>query len=108
MDVSFLGYPEVLPGTDGAFPVLRAGKVASYSPGKLTESGKFIINADVYPGDSGAPVFATRAGKPEIVGMIIQRIGNASQDFSHLAVAVDSASIRETLDLLAATDPDQD
>ena len=108
MDVSFVGYPEVLPGTDGAFPVLRAGKVASYSPGRLSDGGKFIINADVYPGDSGAPVFATRGGKAEIVGMIIQRIGNASQDFSHFAVAVDSTSIRETLDLLAAADPNQD
>lgn len=106
-EVSFLGYPEVLPGTEGAFPVLRSGKVASYAPGSLGQKGKFVINADVYPGDSGAPVFANHGGKPRLVGMIIQRIGTEQEHFSHLAVAVDAAAIRETLDLLAAA-PEED
>jgi hypothetical protein len=103
VEVSFLGYPEVLPGTEGAFPVLRSGRVASYPVGTSQAHGRFLINSDVYPGDSGAPVFiAGRGSRPELVGMIIQRVGPKAQTFSHLAVAVDADAIRETLELLAA------
>jgi hypothetical protein len=114
-EVSFLGYPEVLPGTAGAFPILRTGRVASYPVGTATAQGLFVVNADVYPGDSGAPVFAGgRGAKPELVGMIIRRIGTDERAFSHLAIAVDAAAIRETLRLyaerenLAAAAPGQD
>lgn len=102
-EVSFLGYPEVLPGTGGAFPVLRSGRVASYPVGTSQAGGRFLINADVYPGDSGAPVFlANEKRRLRLAGMIIQRIGATSASFSHLAVAVDADAIRETLDLLVA------
>ena len=104
-EVSFLGYPEVLPGTEGAFPVLRSGRVASYPVGTSQAHGRFLINADVYPGDSGAPVFITGlANRPKLVGMVIQRIGPDKGAFSHLAVAVDAEAIRETLELLAASE----
>jgi hypothetical protein len=101
-EVSFLGFPEVFPGTPGAFPLLRSGKIASYPAAALRAQRKFLINADVYPGDSGAPVFAAgRGGRPELVGMIIQRIGRDKGTFSHFAIAVDASAIRETLQLLA-------
>jgi len=104
-EVSFLGYPEVLPGTEGAFPVLRSGRVASYPVGTPQAHGRFLVNSDVYPGDSGAPVFMTgRGGRPELVGMIIQRIAHGPGSFSHLAVAVDADVIRETLALVAASE----
>ncbi len=101
-EVSFLGFPEVLPGTAGAFPILRTGRVASYPVGSAGAQGLFLINADVYPGDSGAPVFTTgRGGRPELVGMIIRRVGADQRAFSHLAIAVDAQAIRETLQLVA-------
>lgn len=106
-EVGFLGYPEVLPGTSGGFPVLRGGRVASYPVGLAQARGPFLINADVYPGDSGAPVFlAARGGRPRLAGVVIQRIGATSASFSHLAVAVDADAIRETLDLLVAGQKD--
>jgi hypothetical protein len=105
LEVSFLGYPEVLPGTEGAFPVLRSGRVASYPVGTSQAHGRFLINADVYPGDSGAPVFMSgRGNHPELVGMVIQRIGPKERTFSHLAVAVDAEVIREVLTLLDASE----
>lgn len=101
-EVSFLGFPAVLPGTAGAFPILRTGRVASYPVGSAGAQGLFLINADVYPGDSGAPVFTTgRGGRPELVGMIIRRIGTDQRAFSHLAIAVGAQAIRETLRLVA-------
>src|SRR5262249_12819593 len=61
-EVSFLGFPDLVPGTAGGFPVLRSGKIASYPAAQPHSGGTFLINADVYPGDSGAPVFISRAG----------------------------------------------
>jgi hypothetical protein len=101
-DVCFLGFPDVLPGTPGGFPVLRSGKIASFSTATLKSEGVFLINADVYPGDSGGPVFtAARGGKPKLVGMIVQRVGRNPKTFAHFAIAVDAQVIRETLQLLA-------
>jgi len=101
-DVSFLGFPDLLPGTSGGFPVLRSGKVASYPAAQPHAKGTFLINADVYPGDSGGPVFVCRRGEsPELVGMVIERVGRNANSFSHFAIAVDATSIRETLELLA-------
>lgn len=100
-DVLFLGYPDVLPGTSGAFPVLRSGRVASYPLGTPASEGRFLINADVYPGDSGAPVFVSRKhGAPWLAGMVIQRVSETTDGFAHLAIAVDADTLRETLALL--------
>jgi len=102
-DVSFLGFPDVMPGTSDAFPILRSGKVASYPVGPSNTQGYFLIDADVYPGDSGAPVFRTgRGGRPVLAGVILRRVGRDRRAFSHLAIAVEASAIRETLDLLAA------
>jgi hypothetical protein len=105
LEVSFLGYPDIYPGTEGAFPILRSGRVASYPAGTSQAHGGFFINADVYPGDSGAPVFVASGGsRPKLVGMITKRIGPTTRSFSHLAVAVDVNTIRETLQLLLASE----
>ncbi|MBX7207339.1 MAG: serine protease [Verrucomicrobiaceae bacterium] len=102
-EVSFVGFPEVLPEMEGAFPILRTGRVASYPVGVAAAEGVFVINADVYPGDSGAPVFVTgRAGRPELAGMIIRRVGSDQKAFSHLAIAVDARAVYEAVNSLAA------
>jgi hypothetical protein len=103
-EVSFLGFPEVMPGTSDAFPILRSGKVASYPVGPSNGQGWFLIDADVYPGDSGAPVFRTgRGGRPILAGVVLRRVGRDRRAFSHLAIAVEANVIHETLDLLAAS-----
>lgn len=102
-EVSFVGFPEILPEMEGLFPVLRTGRIASYPVGTAQAGGLFIINADVYPGDSGAPVYVVgRGGRPELTGMIIRRVGADRKAFSHLAIAVESKAVHETLQLLEA------
>ena len=101
-EVSFLGFPDVIPLTSDVFPILRTGRIASYPTAASHSKHKLIINADVYPGDSGAPVFTSgRGGRPKLVGMIVQRIGRDPRTFAHFAIAVDAAAIRETLELLS-------
>lgn len=102
-EVFFAGFPEVMPFMDGTFPILRSGRVASYPAGTPEVNNMFCINADAYPGDSGAPVFSTRTrGRPRLAGMIVQRVEGDKHTSSHLAIAVHSSAIRETLELLAA------
>ena len=101
-EVFFLGFPDVLPGTPGAFPVLRSGRIASYPVRERMSEGLFLIDADVYPGDSGAPVFVAGPGRhPRLVGMVVRRIGTDAQRFSHLAVAIEAGAIRETVRIFA-------
>ena len=93
-----------MPGTADAFPILRSGKVASYPVGPSNTQGYFLIDADVYPGDSGAPVFRTgRGGRPILAGVVLRRVSRNQRGFSHLAIAVEANVIHETLDLLAAS-----
>ena len=100
--ISVLGFPRVFPGTEGAFPVLRGGKIASYSAGLPRDHEKFLINTNVYSGDSGGPVFSgRRRGKPKLVGIVTERIGEKGSGIP-LAVAIDATVIRETLQLQAA------
>lgn len=107
-EVSFLGYPDIYPGTKGAFALLRSGRISSYPASGPMAGGTFLINADVYPGDSGAPVFrAASKGPPRVVGVLTSRIGPDSRSFSHLALGVDVTAIRETLTLLKKRPPMQ-
>lgn len=100
-EVSVLGFPRVFPGTEGAFPILRDGKIASYSPGSASDREKFLVNTNVYGGDSGGPVFSgRRGGKPRLVGLVTERVGKKGEN-TPLAVALNASAIRETLQLQA-------
>jgi hypothetical protein len=99
--VSVLGFPSVLPATEGGFPILRTGAIASYTPGNLARSERYLINTTVYPGDSGGPVFtADRRGRtPILVGLVTEHIGRQAGAVP-LTVAIDARAVRETLQLL--------
>jgi hypothetical protein len=101
-DVSILGFPSVLPGTEGAFPILRAGRVASFSAGPSSDRQTFLVNTNVYSGDSGGPVFRSSGrGKPKMVGILTERIGKKEGGVP-LAIAINSSVVSETLMLEAA------
>ena len=98
-DVSILGFPHVLPGTLGAFPVLRAGRVASRVQGAGADHERLLVNTTAFGGDSGAPVFASsRFGQPKLVGILSERIGK-TEGMVPLAIALSSSVMRETLQL---------
>jgi hypothetical protein len=103
-DVAFVGFPEGQSTSLGMFPVLRAGKVASFDQ-SLFGLRSFLINGDVYPGDSGGPVFRlSKTGKPRVVGMVVERLSIERRAPFPLALAVDARAIRETLQLLVRRD----
>lgn len=60
--VSFVGYPNGLYDTASYLPIIRQGTTAS--PIHLHWNGKpqFLVDASVFPGSSGSPVFALSEG----------------------------------------------
>ena len=100
-EVSFVGFPEGMSGTPDLLPVLRAGRVASFDPG-ASAPRLFLVNGDVFPGDSGAPILLAQSGsRPRLAGMVVQRVEMSSGERSPLAVAVDARGVLETLRLVA-------
>lgn len=105
-EVSVLGFPHVFPGTEGAFPLLRGGRIASHSAIGEGKPDEFLVNTSVFAGDSGGPVFAgRRRGSPRLVGMIVERVAEEKSGVP-LAIAVNASAIRETLQLQAQTEQD--
>jgi hypothetical protein len=101
-EVAFVGFPEGQSTSLGMFPVLRAGTIASLDQ-SLFGLQSFLVNGDVYPGDSGAPVFRlSKNGRPKVVGMVVERLSVQPQERFPLALAVNARAIRETLQLLRA------
>jgi hypothetical protein len=103
-EVFFAGFPDVMPFMEGVFPLLRSGRVASYPVGTPAVNDLFYIDADTYAGDSGAPVFPVSGRRPRLAGMIVERVKSGPRGISHFAVAVHARAIRETLDLLEASE----
>lgn len=68
----FVGYP------DGRFdqvynlPLMRRGYIASIPTLDFNGGPQFIIDAHVYPGSSGSPVFAVLGGQWRLLGVITQ------------------------------------
>jgi hypothetical protein len=58
-----LGYPLGVQSSEGGFPVLRSGKIASYPllPTKNTKT--FLLDFRVFPGNSGGPVYISFTGE---------------------------------------------
>ena len=60
-----LGYPWGMSANGAGFPILRAGKVASYPVAPSKEFPTFMLDFTVFPGNSGGPVFLTETVRDE-------------------------------------------
>lgn len=69
-EIMFIGYPDNRYDQISNVPILRKGCIAS-AP-KLDFNGKkqFLIDAQVFPGSSGSPVFTAIDGEYKIVGVV--------------------------------------
>lgn len=111
-----LGFPRGLAANPAGFPILRAGRVASFpiAPAKVYPT--FLLDFAVFPGNSGGPVFmsgpARRANsdpaqpRPDvefIAGLLTQQVELNSERLD-IGIVTNAKYIRETLDLIK--DPD--
>ena len=84
-----LGFPRGLAANPAGFPILRAGKVASFpiAPAKVFPT--FLLDFTVFPGNSGGPVFMSGPAR------------RANSERLGIGIVTNAKYIRETLDLLA-------
>lgn len=71
-DVWFVGYPENRFDTSHNLPILRRGYIASIPKIDFNNKRQFIIDAQVFPGSSGSPVFAVLGGKFKLLGVVAE------------------------------------
>lgn len=88
-DLQCLGFPHKVYYTNSAFPILRSGKLASFYE---KNHNAFLFDFQVYPGNSGGPVFVNLRTEinnrgeqisiqPAIVGVISGQIESSENNF---------------------------
>jgi hypothetical protein len=106
-----LGFPQGLSANSAGFPILRAGKVASYPLGPSTAFPTFLLDFHVFPGNSGGPVFleahatAQPGAEPPpshlIAGMLTQEVEVGAENLG-IGIVPQARFVRETLAMLDA------
>jgi len=105
-----LGFPEGLSANAAGFPILRSGRVASFPLAPSAAFPTFLLDFNVFPGNSGGPVYVDVAphgpapadSKTQggfIAGMLTQQVELNSQNLS-IGIVTDAKFVRETLQLL--------
>ena len=69
-DVIFVGYPDGLYDPVNNLPLIRKGSIASMPNVDFNGSGQIIIDAQIFPGSSGSPVFVAWDGKYSLLGVV--------------------------------------
>lgn len=66
-----LGYPLNVPSNEAGFPVLRGGRLASYPILPTSTYKYFLFDFEVFPGNSGGPVYITESARTTSRGMTV-------------------------------------
>ncbi|MBB4083390.1 S1 family peptidase [Brevundimonas lenta] len=109
-----LGYPHGYAANTAGFPILRAGRVASWPLTPISAFPTFLLDFAVFPGNSGGPVFWTPAARklpgtaqpdhPFIAGVLVQEMRVNDQSVG-IGVVAHAEYIREAIALLDAPSP---
>ena len=107
-----LGFPRGLSANGAGFPILRAGRVASFPLGPAKIFPTFLLDFSVFPGNSGGPVFFSRASKSGVVsvdedgldpgfiaGLLTQEVEPNNERLG-IGVVTHAKYVRETIALL--------
>ncbi|HEX6859048.1 MAG TPA: serine protease [Caulobacteraceae bacterium] len=94
-----LGFPLGLAANKAGFPILRAGKVASYPLAPSGEFPTFLLDFNVFPGNSGGPIYVTKNGENFIAGMLTQQVELTGERLD-IGIVTHARYIRETIDML--------
>jgi hypothetical protein len=103
-----LGFPEGFSSNAAGFPILRSGRVASFPLAPSSAFPTFLLDLNVFPGNSGGPIYMSdrsRTGGERgesvqfVAGMLTQEVERGSRSLG-IAVVTDAKFIREALGLL--------
>ncbi len=119
-EAHILGFPAMV-STEGGFPILRVGRIASYPLTPMGVVKQWAFDAHVFGGNSGGPVYFTSVNRlfknqvhfgvaQGVLGLVIQERNSNLPEFANrdldYGVVVPAQFIRETLDMLPAP-PDE-
>jgi len=76
--VWFVGYPEGWRDELHNLPLVRSGTVASLPRLNFDGRAEFVIDAQVFPGSSGSPVFARIGNQARLVGVVAETAQRAA------------------------------
>jgi hypothetical protein len=105
-----LGFPEGLASNAAGFPILRSGRVASYPLAPSSAFPTFLLDFNVFPGNSGGPIYMSDRSRQRpgpgggegvqfIAGMLTQEVELDSK-YLGIGVVTDAKFIREAIRLL--------
>ena len=98
-----LGFPRGLSANGAGFPILRAGRVASYPVAPSRQFPTFLLDFSVFPGNSGGPVFVEKGEGAEarmmIAGMLTQQV-ELDHERLEIGIVTQASFIRETVAML--------
>ena len=105
-----LGFPRGLAANPAGFPILRAGRVASYPLGPSANNPTFLLDFAVFPGNSGGPVYMAQSarrrpgadevhGAQFIAGLLTQQVELGGERLD-IGIVTHARFIREAIDLL--------
>lgn len=71
-EVSFIGYPDNRFDAAHNLPLLRKGHVATLPTVDFNGLKQIVIDAQVFPGSSGSPVFVVSDGRYKLLGVVTE------------------------------------
>ena len=88
-EITFIGYPNGIYDTENMLPIVRRGITATPIWNDFNNQKKFLIDAGVYPGSSGSPVFIFNQGSFStnqglVVGSRLMFIGMLSESVARV------------------------
>jgi hypothetical protein len=116
-----LGFPAMV-STQGGFPILRTGRIASYPLTPMNVIKQWAFDAHIFNGNSGGPVYFTSVNRlfknqvhlgvaRGILGLVIQEGHSILPEFANrdldYGVVVPAQFIRETLEMLPPPPPEK-
>ena len=115
LEVWFVGYPENRFDTTHNLPILRRGYIASVPKVDFNGKKQVVIDAQVFPGSSGSPVFAGLGGKFKLIGVVAETmirheqlqavpagVGIGVQQMLGLGIVLKSVLVKELIDVATA------
>ena len=110
--VIFVGYPDNRYDVVHNLPLVRSGSIASLPSVDFNGKGQIVIDAQVFQGSSGSPVFAAYGGRYYLLGVITQTmirhsmlqtipsnlVATGVQQILGLGIAIKQRHVKELID----------
>ena len=97
-DVIFVGYPENRYDVVNNLPLIRKGSIASMPNVDFNGRGQIVIDAQIFNGSSGSPVFVHWDNEYKLLGVVSQTMIRHSQ-LQTLPVNMSSVGVKQILGL---------